>query len=59
VEELKVVIEKMQEELALAREKFLAHNAEVKQEIENMMVSLEKQLLNVRKEWERLRTKCQ
>ena len=56
---MKVVIEKMQEELALAREKFLAHNAEVKQEIENMMVSLEKQLLNVRKEWERLRTKCQ
>lgn len=59
MEELKAVIEKMQGELAMAREKVLAHNAEVKDEIENMLAILEKQLQNFRKDWERLRTKCQ
>lgn len=58
MEELKAMIEKMQEELVLAREKYLAQHQEVKQEIENMLAMLEKQLQAYRKEWERLRVKC-
>lgn len=42
MEELKAMIEKMQEELVLAREKYLAQHQEVKQEIENMLAMLEK-----------------
>ena len=49
----------MQQEIAQAREKYLAQHAEVKDEIESMLTCLEKQLQNYKKEWEKLRNKSQ